>query len=120
MPASSLLAASCASSLDSCVADRFASSMSSPISSRITPPAISNAGSVIPNIRKMYCPATANPLRKNNAVSEAFQAIRLRLASSLPAVTARNVGNAANGSTRKKIELSASTENRTYTECCRS
>jgi hypothetical protein len=33
-----------------------------------------------------------------------------------PAVTARNVGNAANGSTRKKIELNASTENRTYAE----
>ena len=90
--------------------------MSSPISSRITPPAISNAGSVIPNILKMYCPATANALSTTIAVTDAFHAIfRLRCGIA-PAVTARNVGSAANGSTRKKIELNASTENRTYAE----
>ncbi len=75
IPASSFSAASAASSLDSWVGDRFASSMSSPISSRITPPAISNAGSVIPNMRKMYWPATANALNTTSAVTEAFHAI---------------------------------------------
>jgi hypothetical protein len=67
----------------------------------------------------MYCPATANALNTTSAVTEAFHAIfRLRCAST-PAVTARNVGRAANGSTRKKIELSASRENRTYAELFR-
>src|SRR5271155_4594075 len=116
MPASSFCAASAASTCASCVGDRFAWSMSSPMSSRITPPAISNAGSVIPNIRKMYRPATANALRTTSAVTDAFHAIFRRRAASAPAVTARNVGSAANGSTRKKMELSASTEKRTYAE----
>ncbi len=80
------------------------------------PPAISNAGSVIPNILKMMCPATANALNTTSAVIEAFQAILRRRPASAPAVTARNVGNAAKGSTRKKMELSASAENCTYAE----
>ncbi len=80
------------------------------------PPAISNAGSVIPNIRKIYCPPSAKADKNTSAVSEAFPAILRRFAASAPAVTARNVGSAANGSTRKKIELSASSENRTYAD----
>src|ERR1700744_3214810 len=64
MPASSFWAASVVSSLDSCVGERLASSMSKPMSKRMTPPAISNAGSVIPNMRKIYCPATANARSK--------------------------------------------------------
>jgi hypothetical protein len=47
------------------------------------------------------------------AVSEALRAVRTRRELSWSAVTARKVGSAAKGSTRKKIELSASNENRT-------
>jgi len=70
----------------------------------------------MPNILKMYWPATANALSTTRAVIEAFHAIFRRRAASAPLVTARNVGSAANGSTRKKMELNASTENRTYAE----
>ncbi len=44
MPASSLVAAAWASLRVSCVGERLASSMSRPMSRRMTPPAISNAG----------------------------------------------------------------------------
>jgi hypothetical protein len=87
--------------------------MSSPMRSRISPPAISNAGSVIPNKRKMYCPATAKLASTTKAVMLAFLAVARRSAAFSPSVTARNVGSAANGSTRKKMELSASKEKRT-------
>ena len=63
-----------------------------------------------------YWPATANALNTTIAVTEAFHAILRRRCASAPAVTARKVGKAANGSTRKKMELNASTENRTYAE----
>ena len=53
MPASSFAAPSSVSPCASCVGERLASSMSSPISNRISPPAISNAGRVMPNILKM-------------------------------------------------------------------
>ena len=82
MPASSLVAASSVSGTTSCVADLFASSMSSPISSRITPPAISKAGNVMPKIRKMYCPAAANADKMTNAVKDALRAVRTRFFSS--------------------------------------
>ena len=87
--------------------------MSSPISSRISPPAISNAGSVIPKSRKINCPPTAKLVSTMKQVSAPLRAIRLRRAASALPVIARNEGIAANGSTRKKIELSASTEKRT-------
>ena len=77
------------------------------------PPATSNAGRVMPKMRKMYCPAAAKALRMTSAVSEAFRAVRTRLAGSWSAVTERNVGRAAKGSTRKKMELRARRENRT-------
>ena len=97
----------------SCVGERLASSMSSPISSRIRPPAISNAGRVIPNIRKMSWPASAKLVSTMKQVSAALRAMRLRRSASRSAVMARNDGMAAKGSTRKKMELSASTEKRT-------
>ena len=87
--------------------------MSRPISSRISPPAISKAGSVIPNSRKISCPPTAKLVSTMKQVSAPLRAIRLRRAGSAPSVIAKNDGIAANGSTRKKIELSASTEKRT-------
>ena len=59
-------------------AERLASSMSRPMSSRMTPPAISNAGSVMPNMRKMYWPAKAKAVRTTNAVSDALRAVRRR------------------------------------------
>ena len=83
------------------------------MSSRINPPAISKAGSVMPNMRKMNCPARAKDVSTMKHVSAALRAMRLRRAVSAPAVMARNDPMAANGSTRKKIELSASTEKRT-------
>src|SRR6185437_1860654 len=91
--------------------------MSMPISSRISPPAISNAGSVMPNIRKINCPASAKAVSTIKQVSAALPAILRRRAVSAPSVIAMNEGIAANGSTRKKIELSASRLNRTYVEC---
>ena len=47
------VAAAAVSPLDSCVGERLAASMSRPMSRRMTPPAISNAGRVMPNKRKM-------------------------------------------------------------------
>ena len=82
----------------------------------MTPPAISKAGSVMPKMRKMYCPMNANVVSTTKAVSEALRAVRTRRAGVSPSVTARKVGRAAKGSTRKKIELSASKEKRTYAE----
>jgi hypothetical protein len=87
--------------------------MSIPMSKRISPPAISKAGSVIPNILKISRPASAKEVSTIKQVSDALAAMRFRRFASDPAVIARNAGIAANGSTRKKIELSASTENRT-------
>ena len=87
--------------------------MSSPISSRISPPATSNAGSVIPNILKISCPQTANTVNTIQAVNEPLRAIRLRRSGVMLPVIARKEGIVANGSTRKKIELSANTEKRT-------
>ena len=48
---------------DSWVGERLASSMSRPMSRRMMPPAISNAGSVMPKMRKMASPAKAKVLR---------------------------------------------------------
>ena len=69
MPASSLAAASSVSSVDSCVGERRASSMSMPMSSRMRPPAISKAGSLMPNSEKMNWPARANDMRTMKQVS---------------------------------------------------
>jgi len=91
----------------------LACNMSSPISSRINPPAISNAGKVIPNKRKSSCPPTAKLVSTIKHVRAPLRAMRLRRAASPPSVIARNDPIAANGSTRKKIELSASTLKRT-------
>jgi hypothetical protein len=113
MPASSFSEAACASDFVSCVGERFASSISRPISSRIIPPAISNAGSVMPNKRNRYVPAIAKNDRQTHAVRDALRAVRNRFSCVCPAVTARKVGSAANGSTRKKMELRASSEKRT-------
>ncbi len=88
-------------------------SMSSPISSRISPPAISNAGSVIPNILKIICPPTAKLVSTMKQVIAPLRAMRLRRTGSALCVIARNDGMAANGSTRKKMELNASSEKRT-------
>ena len=49
-----------------------------------------------------------------------LRAIRLRRTGSARPVIARNDGIAANGSTRKKIELSASNEKRTIGDWLRS
>ncbi len=87
--------------------------MSRPISNRISPPAISKAGSVIPNSLKISCPATAKLVSTMKHVIAPLRAIRLRRTGSALCVIARNDGIAANGSTRKKMELSASNEKRT-------
>jgi hypothetical protein len=77
------------------------------------PPANSNAGSVMPKTRKIPSPANANVPSTIKVVNAPLRAVRFRRAESEPAVMARKVGSAANGSTRKKIELSASSEKRT-------
>ena len=51
--------------------------------------------------------------RCSQAMENAYRAIRFRRAASALSVIAINEGIAANGSTRKKIELNASTEKRT-------
>ena len=61
----------------------------------------------------MSCPAIAKLVSTIKAVNAPLRAIRLRLAGSALCVMARNDGMAANGSTRKKMELSASNEKRT-------
>src|SRR5208283_2511765 len=87
--------------------------MSRPMSSRISPPAISNAGNVMPNMRKMNWPAMAKLVSTMKQVIAPLRAIRLRRAASALSVMARKDGMAAKGSTRKKMELSASSEKRT-------
>ena len=113
IPASSLAAPSSVSPEASWVGERLAASMSRPINSRIRPPAISKAGSVMPNILKMSWPPTAKPVSTIKHVNAPVRAIRRRRLGSALSVMARNAGMAAKGSTRKKIELSASTEKRT-------
>src|ERR1700728_5326702 len=116
IPASSLAAASWVSACDSWVGERLASIMSMPMSMRMRPPAISNAGSLMPNSAKMNWPANANEINTMKHVRAAFQAIRRRRAGSTPLVMAMKEGMAAQGATRKKIELRASRENLTYVE----
>ncbi len=67
----------------------------------------------MPNILKISCPARAKLVSTIKQVSAALRAMRFRRTASTLCVIARNEGIAAKGSTRKKIELSASTENRT-------
>ena len=67
-------------------------------------------------IRPLYGKPEINPIVVMVGflgVIEALAAILRLFASSAPSVTARKVGSAANGSTRNRIELKASSENRT-------
>src|SRR5438477_176747 len=82
-----------------------------PMSRRITPPAISNAGKVMPKNLKMSPPARAKELSTMKQVMAARLAMRRRRPVSAPAVMARNEGTAAKGSTKKKMELKAMSEN---------
>jgi hypothetical protein len=61
IPASAFDAPSAASSGVSFVVDLFAWRLSMPIYMRMIPPAILNAGSVMPKRRKRRLPATAKP-----------------------------------------------------------
>ena len=61
----------------------------------------------------MNWPARAKAVRTMKQVSEAFHAMRRRRAGSTPEVMAMKEGMAAKGSTRKKMELSARSENLT-------
>ena len=83
------------------------------MSNRISPPATSKAGRVMPNILKSSWPPKAKLVRTMKQVMAALRAIRLRRAGSALSVMAKKEGMAAKGSTRKKIELSARTEKRT-------
>ena len=76
MPASSLEAASAVSSLDSWVGERRASIMSMPMRRRMTPPAISKAGRVMPNMRKISLPAKAKVIRTMRQVRAPLRAMR--------------------------------------------
>ncbi len=80
---------------------------------RMTPPAISKAGRVMPNMRKISLPASAKVIRTMRQVSAPRRAMRCWRFLSAPSVMARKAGMAAKGSTRKKMELTAKTEKRT-------
>ena len=73
----------------------------------------SGALAPLPKMRKMIWPPTAKLVSTMKQVRAPLRAMRLRRAGSAPSVMARNEGMAAKGSTRKKMELSASTEKRT-------
>lgn len=110
-PTSSFCCPSLSSASLSWVPDRRASSISMATKKRSTPPAILNAGSVIPKTLKIRLPARAKPLNTAKHVQEAcLAAARLRSSRS-PAVSARKEGTVASGSTMKKIELRATSEN---------
>ena len=74
---------------------------------RINPPAILKAGSVIPNNLKIRVPANENTASTAKQVQAARMAMWRRLRRSASGVMARNVGTAAMGSTRTKIEVNA-------------
>src|SRR3978361_1649580 len=59
----------------------------------------------------MYVPVSANPESTAKHVQVARRAIRFRLDRSEFAVITRNAGTAAKGSTRKKIDVKAISEN---------
>ena len=68
----------------------------------------------MPNILKSSWPPSAKPVSTTKQVKAPLPAILLRRAGSALSVMARNPGIAAKGSTKKKIELSASTAKRTH------
>ncbi len=68
----------------------------------------------MPNMWKITWPPRAKLVSTMKQVSAALRAMRLRRAASSCSVMARNDPIAANGSTRKKIELSASTQKCTH------
>src|ERR1700675_3113092 len=85
--------------------------MSNPIRIRMMPPAILNAGSVIPNILKIQLPARANEHSTIAQVHAARRATCRRSDSDESAVTATNSGITVNGSTRKNTDVNASSAN---------
>src|SRR5579863_4784481 len=109
--ASCFSAPSCCSSAVAFVPDCLACSMSSPIPIRIIPPAILNAGSVMPNILKIRLPASANEHKTIAQVIAERRATARRSDAGEFAVTAKNKGITANGSTRKNTEVTASSAN---------
>src|SRR5271154_4496751 len=111
MLASCFSAPSCCSSTVDFVPDCLACSMSSPIPIRMIPPAILKAGNVMPNILKTKLPATANEHNTIAQVNAERRATPRRSDGVESAVTARNKGITANGSTRKNTEVSASSAN---------
>jgi hypothetical protein len=85
--------------------------MSNPMPIRIIPPAILNAGNVMPNILKIKLPASANEHSTIVHVIAERLATARRSSFGELAVTAKNMGITANGSTRKNTEVSASNAN---------
>jgi hypothetical protein len=75
------------------------------------PPAILNAGSVMPNILKIKLPASANEHSTIAQVIAERRATACRSSFGELAVTAKNMGITANGSTKKNTEVSASNAN---------
>src|SRR6185437_11864932 len=79
--------------------------------SRMMPPAILNAGKVMPKARKIRLPAMANEQSTIAHVQAERRAISRRSAGGESAVIVRNMGITAKGSTRKKTEVIASSAN---------
>src|SRR6202167_5543466 len=85
--------------------------MSTRIPIRISPAAILKAVSVMPNILKIRLPASANEHSTIAQVNAERRATPRRSDGVESAVTARNKGITANGSTRKNTEVIASKAN---------
>jgi hypothetical protein len=74
-------------------------------------PAILNAGNVIPKTLKTRLPVSANEVSTTKQVNAARRAAWRREGWSSSAVMVRKAGITAKGSTRKKIEVKAISEN---------
>src|ERR1700691_4675776 len=78
---------------------------------RMMPPAIFNAGNVMPNILKIKLPTRANEQSTMAHVQAARRAICRRSEAGESAVMARNNGITVKGSTRKNTEVRANSAN---------
>src|SRR5580700_386517 len=85
--------------------------MSRPMRIRMIPPAILNAGRVMPNILKIKLPTRAKQQRTMAHVQAARRAICRRSEAGESSVMARNNGITPNGSTRKNTEVRANSAN---------
>src|SRR5947209_7885704 len=106
-----LASASIPSSGVSRVRDGRAKSMSIAMRSRRTPPAIENAGTVIPSACRKNRPANANRTRMTAAISTALRIVLSRSLRSISGVSARKRGAIPTGSTTLTMVATAAAKN---------